>query len=205
MHDTPDELIPTRATLLQRLKDLGDQASWRDFFETYWALIYGVAIKGGLTAVEAEDVVQDTMIVVAKHIPQFKYDPAIGSFKGWLLNTTRWRITDQLRRRGPQQSMDSKADDDDEAPRDGASQPPDLERIWDAEWEANLLNAATTKARRRLDPKQYQIFDCYVNRGWEPEKVARALAVTVDQVYMAKHRVTDAIKQEVERLRKEMI
>jgi len=27
-----------------------------------------------------------------------KYDPAIGSFKGWLLQITRWRIADQFRK-----------------------------------------------------------------------------------------------------------
>ena len=93
--------IPSRATLIQRLKDWQDQSSWQDFFDTYWKLIYGVAIKGGLTAAEAQDVVQETMISVAKHMPTFEYDPAIGSFKTWLLNMTRWRITDQLRKRGP--------------------------------------------------------------------------------------------------------
>ena len=96
-----DELIPTRATLIQRLKNWQDQSSWQDFFDTYWKLIYGTAIKSGLTATEAQDVVQETMISVAKHMPAFKYDPAIGSFKTWLLNMTRWRITDQLRKRGP--------------------------------------------------------------------------------------------------------
>ena len=30
-----------------------------------------------------------------------RYDPKIGSFKGWLLNITRWRIADQFRKRKP--------------------------------------------------------------------------------------------------------
>ena len=95
-----DELIPTRATLILRLKNWQDQSSWQDFFDTYWQLIYHVALKGGLREAEAQDVIQETMISVAKHMPTFKYDPAIGSFKAWLLNMTRWRITDQLRKRG---------------------------------------------------------------------------------------------------------
>ena len=75
MSEPNDELIPTRATLIQRLKNWQDQSSWQDFFDTYWKLIYGVAIKGGLTATEAQDVVQETMIAVARHMPTFKYDP----------------------------------------------------------------------------------------------------------------------------------
>src|SRR5882672_375357 len=69
MAQMPNELIPTRATLIQRLKNWRDQSSWQDFFDTYWHLIYGVAVKRGLTQSEAQDVVQETMISVAKHMP----------------------------------------------------------------------------------------------------------------------------------------
>src|SRR5215472_17537912 len=93
--------IATRATLLARLENLQDQASWQEFFDIYWKLIYGVARQAGMSDVEAQDVVQETIISVARHMPTFKYDPAIGSFKGWLLNMTRWRIIGQLRKRGP--------------------------------------------------------------------------------------------------------
>ena len=51
------ELLPTRRSLLVRLRDWEDQSSWRDFFNTYWKFIYGVAIKSGLSDSEAEDVV----------------------------------------------------------------------------------------------------------------------------------------------------
>src|ERR1700722_20159111 len=96
-----EELIPTRTTLLDRVKNLQDQSSWQQFYDTYWKLIHGVAIRGGLTEAEAQDVVQETMISATKHLPDFKYDRKIGSFKVWLLNMTRWRIVDQLRKRAP--------------------------------------------------------------------------------------------------------
>jgi RNA polymerase sigma-70 factor (ECF subfamily) len=96
-----DELIPTRQSLLERLKDLGNSSDWQEFFDTYWRLVYGVARKAGLTDSEAQEVVQETMIAATKNLPTFQYNPAIGSFKAWLLNMTRWRIADQLRKRGP--------------------------------------------------------------------------------------------------------
>ena len=205
MADMGDELIPTRATLIQRLKNWQDQASWQDFFDTYWSLIYGVALKGGLTRAEAEDVVQETLISVAKHMPTFKYDPSIGSFKGWLLNMTRWRITDHLRKRKHLSSSDQPEIEGQKIEKEAELSPPELEKLWDVEWESNLLNAAIAKARRRLDPAQYQIFDLYVNKAWPPEKVAETFSIPIAQVYLAKHRVTEIIKQEVERLRNEMI
>ena len=46
-----DPLIPTRASLIRRLKDWQDQSSWEDFFQIYWKLIYGVARKADLTLI----------------------------------------------------------------------------------------------------------------------------------------------------------
>lgn len=204
MAEPNDELIPTRASLIQRLKDWQDQSSWQDFFDTYWKLIYGTALKSGLTATEAQDVVQETMIAVARHMPSFKYNPVLGSFKTWLLNMTRWRITDQLRKRGPFVAGKSEADDTATGTRtvDKVIDPMslDLDVLWNAEWEKNLLAAAMAKVKRRLDPQKYQIFDLYVNKEWMPEKVASMFGISVDQVYLAKHRTMELIKDEIKRL-----
>src|ERR1043165_9778724 len=99
MDEKIDEFLPTRQSLLSRLKDWEDQESWREFFDRYWRLIHGLAMKCGLSNAEAQDVVQETMLSVAKQMPGFKYDPALGSFKGWLLQITRRRIADQMRKR----------------------------------------------------------------------------------------------------------
>ena len=209
MAKATDELIPTRTTLLHRLKDWQDESSWQDFFDTYWKLIYGVALKGGLTESEAHDVVQETMISVAKHIPDFKYNRSIGSFKGWLLNMTRWRITDQLRKRQPLVACTSLSDDAavDIGTMERINGPAnsEIEALWDAEWEKNLLDAAMDKVKRRVDPQKYQIFDFCVNKEWSSEKIAATFGIPVGQVYLAKHRVTEMVKEEIERLKTKWI
>src|SRR5262252_1637377 len=204
------ELIPTRVSLLERLKAWQDQASWQQFFDTYWPLIYSVARGAGLTDAEAQDVVQETMVAAAKHLPTFQYDPAIGSFKGWLLTLTRWRIVDQLRKRSPLSVHRSFSN---EAATNGTTDTvarvvdpscPSLDEMWEREWQANLLDAALDNVKRRLEPQKYQIFDCYVNKEWEAEKVAGTFGVSVGYVYVAKNRITELIKDEVRRLEKEM-
>ena len=151
-----EELIPTRHSLLVRLKNWEDADSWKEFFEIYWKLIYGVAIKSGLTDVEAQEVVQETVIAVSKKMPEFNYDPSVGSFKGWLLHMTRWRINDQFRKRRHEAAR---------LPQDGGSttrtspidQIPDpaginLESIWDQEWHTNLLEVAIEKVKQKVKP-----------------------------------------------------
>src|SRR5712691_7142100 len=91
--------LETRPSLLQRLKSGDDPQSWQEFYRTYGGLIRFFAEKAGLTADEAEEVVQETAIGVARRLPEFVYDPKVCRFKTWLLNLVRWRIQDQLRKR----------------------------------------------------------------------------------------------------------
>ena len=80
-----DELIPTRGALI-RLKDWDGNESWKRFFDTYWKLIYGTAIKLGISDAEAQEVVQETLIAVAKKMNEFKYDPALARSKAGCCN-----------------------------------------------------------------------------------------------------------------------
>ena len=205
-----DELIPTRASLINRLKDLQDQAGWQTFFDTYWKLIYGVARKSGLTDCEAQDVVQETMALVVKHIPGFTYNPALGSFKRWLLNATRWRIADQLRKRGPMVELEPPASETNSPTCvDPIERMPDpaslnLDAFWEEEWEQTLLDAAIARVKRRMEPQKYQIFDLYVRQEFSAEKLAQLYDLSIEQVYLIKHRIIAAIKDEVSRLEKEI-
>ena len=101
MARNPDNLIPTRRSLLSRLKNLDDQESWNDFSRIYRGLVYGVARQAGLTDSEAQDIVQETFISVVKTIQEFKYDPAVGSFKSWLrlIGPVRIQVVDPEEKR----------------------------------------------------------------------------------------------------------
>ncbi len=209
MQQPEDEFIPTRATLINRLKNWQDQASWQDFFDTYWKLIYGLARKFGLNEEDAQDVVQDTMVSVANQMPNFQYDPKIGSFKSWLRTLIRWRIADLVRKRGPSSTIPLQSDpengDDFVLKELPDKNNPSIDQLYEQEWQKNLLDAAIAKVKRKIDPQKYQIFDCYVNKEWPPEKVAATFKISVDQVYLAKHRITDMIKSEAKRLETEML
>src|SRR5712691_1681192 len=193
----PDESIPTRASLLERLKDLGDQTSWNEFYQTYRELIYSVARKAGLNEIEADEVVQETLISVAKKMPGIVYDPAKDSFKGWLLTVTRWRILDQLQKRrgmGVQSLLTSAATQEEGTRTATIERIPDpagldLTAIWNAEWEKNLFHTALARIKRQVHPQQYEIYHLHVVLGKPVREVAQTLGVNSAQVYLAKHRV----------------
>ena len=75
-----------------------------------------------------------------------------------------------------------------------------MNALWDAEWGKNLLEAAITKVKRRLDPQKYQIFDFCVNKEWTPKKVAETFSIPIAQVYLAKLRTTEMIREEIKKM-----
>ena len=197
-----EDFIPTRYSLLSRLQDWDDQDSWKDFFDTYWRLIYAVARKSGLTETEAQAVVQETIISVAKNIQKFKRDRELGSFKGWLRNLTRWRIADQLRKRTRVEPGEIDIAGAEFSGFDVAEIPEsaEAESVWEDEWRVNLMKVALENVKRRVKEEHYQMFDFYVVKQWPVAKVARTLGVSAGQVYLAKFRLGALIKKEIRRL-----
>ena len=86
---------------------------------------------------------QETVIAVARKMKEFNYDPALGSFKRWLLKLTEWRIVGQYRKRRRQ--ADKRADETGKtALMEQVPDPASLEipsTIWDQEWQHNLMAA----------------------------------------------------------------
>ena len=205
----PDRFIPTRRSLISRLRNADDHESWRAFFETYWKLIYSFSIKCGCRDAEAEEVVQETIIAISKKMIEYKYDPAVCSFKGWLMHVTHCRVIDQLRKRdhrlvrtgvGSNGSLEDFALDNLPDPLG-----PELESVWKEEWETHIMDAAMERVKRKANAQQYQIFHLHAVRKYSTEKIAEMLSISRGQVYLAKHRITAMLKKEVKELETKLV
>jgi RNA polymerase sigma-70 factor (ECF subfamily) len=177
---------------------LDDQDSWLDFFDLYWRLLYNVARRGGLEDTDAQDVVQETVIAVAKRMPGFHYDPQRGSFKQWLLRISQRRIADHLRRLyrcPPTAELTSEMLEINGEARLGAEPyGAAFVEAWQQEWEQAMFDAAVAQVRQKANPKHFQVFDYCVLKGWPASKVAATLGLNAAQVYLAKHRVAQVVK-----------
>jgi RNA polymerase sigma factor (sigma-70 family) len=203
-----DDSLLTRRTLLSRLRNLDDHESWRTFFELYWRLLYNVARRSGLDDAGAQEIVQDTVIAVARNMPEFRYDPARGTFRQWLLRIMRRRIIDHLRRiyrQPPRAEVRPESLDEDEehtaAIIDQSASA--IEAAWNEEWERATFEAALARIRGEVNPKHFQVFDYCVLKEWPASKVAATLDLNTAQVYLAKHRVAQAMKRAVRQINEE--
>ncbi len=204
-----EEFLPTRNSLLSRLKNWDDQEGWRDFFDTYWKFLYCIAIKAGLSDADARDVVQETVVAVAKALREGRFKAAEGSsFKAWLKLIVQRRVSNHLRKRqlplaerGPGTEESSATDLLERVP---APESDAVGEVWEEEWAKNLADVAIERVKARVGNKQFQMFDLYVLKNWPVQEVARTLHTNVAYVYVTKHRVTALIRHETERLRKRM-
>ena len=199
--------LHTRASLLLSVRRWEDSASWAEFYRLYRRLIYGLARRSGLSHADAEDVTQDVFKRVAETIHQFESNPARGTFRGWLMNLTRWRIADKFNSRQPSERRaepPSDATSTQTATIDRVPDDVDRDAVWAQEWQRHVFDAACERIARRVKPRHFQAFDLYARQRRPVLQVARELGMNPASVYLIGHRLTKELKAEVEILRQQL-
>lgn len=197
----------TRRSLLTRLKNWDDREGWKEFVDRYGGFIFRIARRSGFTREEAEDVLQDTMLSVAKKIPDFTYQGERGSFKAWLVMITKSRIIDHLRkryRRLPDASGDTAVTEEATRLEERIAQQEDEmshESMWQKEWEDYLLATALERVKLRMPAKHFLAFRMCSQQGRTPAEVAKVLGISLAKIYLIRHRAGKVVAAEIERLR----
>lgn len=198
-------LLETRSSLIQRLKATINGESWEEFFHTYWELIYNVARRAGLSEADAQDIVQETILKVHNSLDRFEYNRKRGTFKGWLRTVTRSRLNDFFKKQQRRPAFNKPlVEAADELQNLEDPEGPEIEKIWDEEWNRNLIQAALSRTKKLSSPKQFQIFKCHYIDEWTVRETCRTLGVNAAQVYMAKQRIGKIFREAVETLKEQV-
>ena len=182
----------TVKTLIDKLRD-GDSVSWGEFYERYHQIIRDVGAVKGLSGDECSDLVQELMLRFFRNSSTFRFDPNIAKFRTYFSRIVSGKIVDILRRR-----MVTKPEfaADEELCR-GVEEPPDvaLDRILLDRWRRFMLEQAREILRSRVDAGTYQAFELYAEQGRELRRVAEALEMTPNRIYVAKSRCLKMLRQ----------
>lgn len=199
----PTDSLPTRRSLLTRLRNWDDDEGWREFHELYYDLILSVVRKSGVSGADAEEVAQEALISVAKGMKEFRYNPERGSFKGWLKTIVRSRLVDFFRRQARRRTTPL---DENTAPEEASDSEPlnELDAHYEREWSRHLLEQALRWLQRRIPARQFAVFDLCVLQEQPVPEVARLLGMNRGLIYVTKHRAARLLKQRLEVLRTEM-
>jgi len=194
MNQSPE----TRASLLLRIRDAQDHLAWTDFIDIYAPLIHAYSRNRGLQDADAADVTQEVLRAVAVHAERFDYDPARGSFRGWLFRVTLNKLRDHIAKRKSQMvgSGDSGVQ---ELLANAAASECDQD-AWDQHHAWRLFVWAAEKARVDFREKTWQAFWRTAVEQQSVEDTSRQLELSAGAVHVARCRVMARIKELLEHI-----
>jgi RNA polymerase sigma factor (sigma-70 family) len=180
----------TRQSLLIRVRDLGDQQAWAEFHARYAPMIGGWCRRWFPR--EADDMVQEVLLLLARRLRTFEYEPGPARFRGYLKTVTRRLMADlkEKEQARPLVGGDGLVEEA-EASQD----------LWDrlaAEYDLELLAKAKENVRGRIEPRTWSAYVETAERGRKGAEVARDLGMKVGAVQQAKYHVLNLLRDEVE-------
>lgn len=189
------DIPATRASLVVRLRDQGDQEAWREFVRLYAPVVYRYARRKGLQDADAADLTQEVLRGVSASVGAF--DPGRGLFRSWLFTLAHHRLCDffqRAQRQTPGSGDLATVQILDDVPAR------DEEDVWNSEFERQLFLLAAERVRPAFSETTWQAFQLAAVEGKSGQETAQTLGISVAAVYLAKSRVMVKLKAEVGRL-----
>ncbi len=186
--------LATRLSLLQRLKQTSADSDWRDFYAKYHAVILSFARKQGADDHTAEDVLQETMMVMMRKLPAFDYDAQRGRFRNWLLTIVTNKVREAKRRSHVDRmlSMDALSGDEGDAwEKKFAAENPDAGANVEDAWRQSLIEEALQRVLNdpRTRPETVAIFRACALENRPVAEVAAQFGLKENAVYQIKNRM----------------
>jgi RNA polymerase sigma-70 factor (ECF subfamily) len=192
-----EESPATRASLLVRIRDGQDKDAWRQFVQTYAAVVYGFARKRGLQDADAADLMQEVFRAIALSAHRLEYDPRRGSFRSWLYTVTRNKLYNFLDGRKHQVRGSGDSGAQQRLEELSSAHGDDAAALWDQEYERRLSTLAMDRVRGEFQEATWRAFWMTAVEGKSAREAGTALRMSPGAVYVAKSRVLARLKEEV--------
>jgi RNA polymerase sigma-70 factor (ECF subfamily) len=175
----------TPISLLERVRQRGDDVAWRQFVDLYTPLLCQWGRRAGLQEADLADVVQDVFATLVRVLPDFEYDPQ-RSFRGWL----RTVLVNRCRKLAAARRETAPP-----GPLEEIAAPEFPEPLSEVEYRSLLLASALRVVEESFEPLTFQsAHACLIERKAAPA-VAAELGVSLNSVYLAKSRVLKKLRE----------
>ena len=191
----------TRITLIQKLRDLHDEASWEDFVYYYRRYIGTIITNLGIPKTDVDDLVQEVLMALWKSLPSYDYRPEQCKFRSWLKTVTRNTVVNSFRKKEKQQKL---LEDVKTHPANlDIAEISEIEDITEREWKLHVSRLAWDSIKKEFNDKTRQ---CYLMlaEGIPATEVAKRLDLKVNSVHVFRQRIQEKLKSEIRRLNWEL-
>lgn len=189
-------LTQTTTAMLDDLLDPANEQVWQQFDTRYRPILLAFALRLGLQPEDAADAAQETLRRFVASYRDGKYRRERGRLRSWLVGIARHCILDlqqqaASRRERPGLTAIGRLPDEEQ-----------LTTIWDDEHEREVLRQAlfALRAETKLDEKTVRAFEQTALAQRRPADVAAELGLTLNDVYLAKHRCLRRLRSIVEEM-----
>ncbi len=184
----------TSMTLLERVRRPNDQTAWGRFVSLYTPLLFTWAKRLGFESAEADDFVQDVLVLLLDKLPSFEHR-GVGSFRGWLKVVVTNKGRERFRRRESRQSLGENDQGWEKiVDRDEAS------GFWEHEYRQHLMARALEVMRNEFEPNTWQACWQRVVEERPAAEVARQLGLSEAAVFVYTGRVLRRLREELQDL-----
>lgn len=194
---SPETILANRTTtkLLDALRDHANQPAWVQIDARYRPVICGLARQLGLREVDAEEVAQQALSEFVRAYREGRYDRSKGRLSSWIMGIAHHTTLKMIRngRKANMPGATAMAEVADEQT---------LRTIWTDERDRAIFERALNILRDEsaVDDRTLRAFELVALRGVPAAEVAAQCDMSVDQVYVAKSRVTKRLRSLVESL-----
>jgi RNA polymerase sigma-70 factor (ECF subfamily) len=182
--------LETPVSLLDRVRR-GDQIAWNEFSAQCSSMLRQWCLRWGLQTADADDLIQDTLLIVFSRIAEFRRRGA-GSFRSWI-RTIAWRCwCDAVARVERSMRMEVAV-----RFRDSLEARTSLEQEFQKLFENQILQQAMEIVKHRVQSSTWDAFRLTALENVGGEMAAEISGLQVNAVYAARYRVQRLITAEM--------
>lgn len=182
----------TRVSLLQQLRSKQDSRAWSKFVQLYTPLICHWVDDLRVPKPERNDVVQEVFLVLLGKISTFQYD-AKQSFRGWLRTVTINKCRDYFRKQNRLTEPKFVAHLE-------LAEASDIDLLTQQQYRDHLAESALLLMQKHFSQTTWKACWEHVANGRSAPEVAAELDISVNAVYLARGRVLQRLRQELQGL-----
>jgi RNA polymerase sigma-70 factor, ECF subfamily len=180
--------METSLSWLGRLVDCPSGADWQRLNQDYVPLLMVWTTRAGVPPGDADDVVQETMLVVVRRVSEFQHLRS-GAFRGWLRVILSNHLKQYFRKHKALicgYNLDDMADSNSQ-----------ISIQIDREHDEHIARQAMNRVEKDFEESTWAAFHRQVVDGLKPGDVAKELKMSVNAVIKAKSRVLKRIREEL--------
>jgi RNA polymerase sigma-70 factor (ECF subfamily) len=188
-------LNETSLSLLDRACQDPSDGPWQQIVDVYTPLLRHWLSRLDIQPNDADDLIQEILLTVARELRQFAHPGRVGAFRGWLRTILYHRVRDfwRSRRYRPAATGGTSWADQLEQLADERS---DASRQWNLEHDRSVMARLLEQVRPRFEPTTWKAFCRQFFDGVRADLVAAELGLSVNSVYVARSRVLGALRCE---------